>query len=85
MLGKRAPTKPALFDGDQPASSPQASTDSVKPRVVRRVVGGAAIVAGALLMWFSPRPLEGADFFAGGALLVAGVALELIGITLERR
>ena len=57
----------------------------MKNRLLRRTVGGAAVVAGALLMWLSPRPLEGAEFFAGGALLVAGVALELIGIALERR
>jgi hypothetical protein len=48
-------------------------------------VGGAAIVAGALLMWLSPKPLEGADFLAGAALLAAGIVLELIGIALERK
>jgi hypothetical protein len=57
----------------------------MKTRIVRRVVGATAVVGGALLMWLSPKPLEGAEFMAGGALMAAGVALELIGIALERR
>ncbi len=57
----------------------------MKARAVRRVIGGAAIVGGALLMWLSPKPLEGAEVLAGGALMAAGVALELIGIALERK
>lgn len=57
----------------------------MKGRALRRVVGGAAIVGGALLMWLSPKPLEGAEFLVGGVLMAAGVALELIGIALERR
>lgn len=57
----------------------------MKPRVVRRIIGGTAIVAGALLMWLSPKALEGAEFLAGAALMAAGIALELIGIALERR
>jgi len=48
-------------------------------RAVRRVIGAAAIVGGALLMWLSPEVL-------GGALVMAaGIALELVGIALERR
>jgi uncharacterized protein YjeT (DUF2065 family) len=57
----------------------------MKPRTVRRIIGGTAIVAGALLMWLSPKALEGAEFLAGGALMAAGIALELIGIALERK
>lgn len=57
----------------------------MRSRAVRRVVGGAAIVGGALLMWLSPKALEGAEMLAGGALMAAGIALELIGIALERR
>jgi hypothetical protein len=77
------PTSPV--DGDQPALPCKAFTDTMKARVVRRLVGGAAIVAGALLMWLSPKALEGAELLAGGALMAAGVALELIGIALERK
>jgi hypothetical protein len=48
-------------------------------RTVRRMTGAAAILGGALLMWLSPEVL-------GGALVMAaGVALELVGIALERR
>jgi hypothetical protein len=57
----------------------------MKARAVRRAIGAAAIVGGALLMWLSPKPLEGAELLVGGALMAAGVALELIGIALERR
>lgn len=61
------------------------SNGEVKTRAVRRIVGAGAIVAGALLMWLSPKALEGAELLAGGALMAAGIALELIGIALERR
>lgn len=48
-------------------------------RTVRRVIGAAAVVGGALLMWLSPEVL-------GGALVMAaGIALELVGIALERK
>ena len=48
-------------------------------RTIRRVIGAAAVVGGALLMWLSPEVL-------GGALVMAaGIALELVGIALERR
>lgn len=57
----------------------------MRSRTLRRTVGGAAIVAGALLMWLSPKALEGAEMLVGGALMAAGIALELIGIALERR
>ena len=54
-------------------------------KTLRRVIGGAAIVGGGLLMWLSPKPLEGSEMMVGGALMAAGVALELIGIALERK
>lgn len=50
----------------------------MKGRTVRRIAGAAAIVAGALLMWLS------ADLLLGGLLMAAGIALEIVGITLER-
>lgn len=43
------------------------------------MIGAAAIVGGAALMWLSPEVL-------GGALVMAaGIALELVGIALERK
>jgi hypothetical protein len=57
----------------------------MRPRTIRRVAGAALVVAGGLLMWLSPKPLEGAETLIGGALMAAGIALELIGIALERR
>ena len=60
-------------------------TEAMKTRTLRRVVGAAAVLGGALLMWLSPKALEGAELWAGGALMAAGVALELIGIALERK
>lgn len=54
-------------------------------RTVRRTLGAAAVLGGALLMWLSPKPLESAEMLAGGLLMAAGVALELIGIALEKR
>jgi hypothetical protein len=36
-------------------------------------------------MWLSPKALEGAEMLVGGGLMAAGIALELIGIALERR
>lgn len=60
-------------------------TAFMKTRTIRRVVGATAVVGGALLMWLSPKALEGAELLAGGALMAAGIALELIGIALERK
>ena len=48
-------------------------------RKLRRIVGGALVVAGGLLMWLSTEALLGL------LLLAAGIALEIVGITLERR
>jgi hypothetical protein len=50
----------------------------MKRRILRRMAGAAAIVAGALLMWLSPEVL------AGALLMGAGIALEIVGIALER-
>ncbi len=48
-------------------------------KTARRVIGAAAVVGGALLMWLSPEVLSGA------LVMAAGIALELVGIALERR
>ncbi|HEX6268126.1 MAG TPA: hypothetical protein VFZ81_14675 [Burkholderiales bacterium] len=57
----------------------------MKSRTLRRIVGASAIVGGAVLMWLSPKPLEGAGMLIGVALMAAGVLLEIVGIALERR
>ncbi|HVL34605.1 MAG TPA: hypothetical protein VM489_02945 [Burkholderiales bacterium] len=54
-------------------------------RTVRRTIGAAAIVGGALLMWLSPAALFGYAAVAGGILMAAGIVLEIVGISLERR
>jgi hypothetical protein len=43
------------------------------------VVGAALVVSGGVLMWLAPEVLPGV------ILLAAGIALEIIGITLEHR
>lgn len=50
----------------------------MKTRTVRRAVGALLVVVGALIMWLSPETL------AGAAIAGAGIAIELIGIALER-
>lgn len=51
----------------------------VKHKRARRVAGATLVIAGGLLMWLAPAVL------AGLVLLAAGVALEVVGITLEHR
>ena len=50
----------------------------MRTRTLRRAVGVLLVVVGALLMWLSPETL------AGAAIAGAGIALELVGIALER-
>jgi hypothetical protein len=50
----------------------------MKDRTIRRIAGAVLLVAGALLMWLSPETSIGA------LLMGAGIALEIIGIALER-
>ena len=50
----------------------------MRARTVRRSIGVVLVVVGALLMWLSPETL------AGAAIAGAGIAIELIGIALER-
>ena len=51
----------------------------IKYRGPRRVLGVLLVGAGALLMWLAP------ESWSGVALLVAGIALEAVGVTLEHR
>ena len=64
------------LDRDQPAAARAMSTWAM--RILRRIAGAAALIAGALLMWLSP------DVLAGALIMAAGIALETVGIALER-
>ncbi len=48
-------------------------------RKARRILAGGLVVGGALLMFLAP------DSRGGLGLLVAGIAIELIGIVLEHK
>jgi hypothetical protein len=48
------------------------------------VVAVAAVVAGGLLMWFSPGTIGG-EAIGGAILMAAGILLEILGVWLERR
>ena len=52
---------------------------------LRRTVGLALVVAGALLMLLAPETTFGARSTAGLLLLAAGIVLEVIGIAVEHR
>ena len=45
----------------------------------RRALAAAAVIGGALLMWLSP------DTVVGAAVMLAGLALEALGIGLDHR
>lgn len=51
----------------------------IKNKRARRLLVLALLVGGGLLMWLAP------EVSAGVALLIAGLVLEIAGITLERR
>ena len=51
----------------------------LKKRKLRRLTGGLFVVAGALAMWLAPESISGA------VLLVAGIALEAVGLAVEHR
>lgn len=54
-------------------------TESMEPKTLRRAAGVFLVLLGGLMMWLSPEAL-------GGALVMgAGIALELVGLSLERR
>lgn len=60
------------------------SAAALRRRTHRRALAIAAVVGGALLMWFSPRGIDG-EAIGGAILLAAGVLLEILGVWLERR
>jgi hypothetical protein len=49
-----------------------------KNKHLRRYLGAALVVTGGLLMWFAP------EVGVGVFVLLAGIAIELVGIWLER-
>ncbi|MGZ5176158.1 MAG: hypothetical protein ACXWIS_18695 [Burkholderiales bacterium] len=57
----------------------------LRHRKRRRMVGVALVVVGALLMWLAPRTVFTSQAATGFVLLLAGILLELNGITLEHR
>lgn len=59
--------------------------DMLATRKLRRAIGAVLVILGALLMWLAPGPTFTNVSGAGLGLLVAGIVLELVGITLERR
>jgi drug/metabolite transporter (DMT)-like permease len=59
--------------------------DMLATRKLRRSIGAVLVILGALLMWLAPGPTFTSVSGAGLGLLVAGIVLELVGITLERR
>lgn len=50
-----------------------------KNKRLRRIAGLALMVGGGLLLWLAP------ETGVGIVLLAAGVVVEIVGITLERR
>jgi drug/metabolite transporter (DMT)-like permease len=59
--------------------------DMLATRKLRRAIGAVLVILGALFMWLAPGPTFTSVSGAGLGLLVAGIVLELVGITLERR
>jgi hypothetical protein len=57
----------------------RAFTARMGTRTLRRIGAGSAIVAGAPRMWLSPATLSGA------VVMAAAIAIELVGIALEKR
>lgn len=51
----------------------------IRNKRLRRAAGAVLVVAGGVLIWLAP------EVMAGVILLAAGIALEIAGITLERR
>jgi hypothetical protein len=52
----------------------------IRNKAVRRATGVALVVLGGALMWLAPE-----EALFGVLLLAAGIALEVVGITLEHR
>lgn len=56
----------------------------IRNRNLRRGVAVALLIAGGLLMWLAPQT-DVRETVAGVVLLALGIALEVMGITLEHR
>ena len=57
----------------------------LKKRRLRRTVGAVLIISGGILMWLAPQTAFARASLVGAVLLVAGVALEALGIAIEHR
>ena len=55
------------------------SLTMLKHTLRRRVLGSVLIVLGALMMWLAP------EVWIGLVMILIAIALEILGITLERR
>lgn len=51
----------------------------LRKRGIRRVAGALLVVGGGVLMWLAPESMSGV------VLLLAGIAIEAVGLYLERR
>ena len=51
----------------------------IRHRRLRRATGIALVIMGTIFIWLAPEVL------AGAILIAVGIALEIAGITLERR
>ena len=57
----------------------------LRQRPLRRRLGILLVVVGGLLMWLAPGPTFDSLSIAGLVLLLAGILLEIVGISLEHR
>ena len=57
----------------------------LRKKKLRRIMGALLAIAGGTLMWLAPESTFDSMSFIGAALLLAGIALEAVGIALEHR
>ena len=57
----------------------------LRKKKLRRTIGALLAIAGGVLMWLAPESTFERMSFIGAALLLAGIALEAVGIGLEHR
>ncbi len=51
----------------------------LKRTLHRRILGSTLIIVGALMLWLAP------EVWSGVIMILIAIALEILGITLERR
>jgi len=67
-----------MRDG-QPQSRQKDEATMFQKQRFRRIAGALLVLGGGLLMWLAPESISGV------VLLLAGIALEAVGLYLERR